>query len=84
MICEHCQGTGGQINKRGCWIPCASCGGTARGHCCKGMVGGPYEEAAQDATPLGTLQTRSVWASQPRGKDHVERVSQTDREYQMK
>src|SRR5215469_174771 len=47
MICEHCHGTGGQINKRGCWIPCGACQGTTRGHCCEGMVGGPYEEAAQ-------------------------------------
>ena len=77
MICEHCHG-------QPQYPPCLSCGGCGFGHCCEGMVGGPYEEAAQDANFLGTLQTRSGWASQPGEKDHVEGVIQMGRKYQTK
>lgn len=47
MICEHCHGIPS-------FPPCLSCGGCGIGHCCEGMVGGPYEEAAQSASSWGT------------------------------
>jgi len=60
MICEHCHGTGGYFVTRkgyplpgetiGQWIPCGACGGTTRGHCCEGAVGGPFEEPSQGAS----------------------------------
>lgn len=53
MICEHCHGLGTQLTE-GKLGPCMSCGGCGIGHCCEGMVGGPFEEAAQSASTWGT------------------------------
>lgn len=62
MVCEHCHGTGMQMqaDRREAW-PCLSCGGCGFGHCCEGMVGGPYEEAAQSASSWGT--TNPTWSA---------------------
>lgn len=49
MKCEHCHGIP-------TFPPCLSCNGWGIGHCCEGMVGGPYEPASQNASAWGTIR----------------------------